>query len=347
MKRSSVVILAVLIFLTGASIYVYKSKSRLSGVSDEEARNFRFSDTAAITKIFIADKEGDRSTVERTKKGWLVNGKYSCRSEAILNLLEVIKRVEVKSPVPQKSREHIIKYMSSTALKVEVYAGSELVKQYYVGHETPDSEGSYMLLTDVSNGKNYPDPYICFIPGFQGFLQPRYIAKENEWRDRIVINYIPPQLREIKVVNYEAPADSSFSIELLNTTTFKLKDHKGMDLPYDMVRMKQYLAYFQNISYEVLITGMNKRLQDSLAKQKPFMEISVTTTDLQTNSYKFYHKKFSGDLNPELGVKYEYDPDRFYLRFAQDKEWALVQYFVFGKLMMSPNYFAVPSSVKK
>jgi hypothetical protein len=346
MNRSSVVILAILIFLAGVSIYVYKSKSRLSTV-DEDARNFSFKDTAAITKIFIADKEGDHASVERTKDGWMVNGKYHCRSEAILNLLEVIKHVDVKMPVQRKARESIIRFMASTALKVEIYAGTELVKQYYVGHETLDSEGSFMLLTDLSSGKNYPDPYVCFIPGFQGFLQPRYIAKENEWRDRVVINYIPPQIRQIKVMHHDAPADSSFTIELLNTTTFKLKDHKDMELPFDMVKMKQYLAYFQNISYEVLITGMNKHLQDSLATQKPFMTISVTTTDFKTSDYKFYHKQFLGDVNPELGFTYKYDPDRLYMRFAQDKEWALVQYFVFGKLFTTRDYFLPVASVKK
>lgn len=346
MKRSSVVIIAILIFLVGISIYVYKSKSRTSTLT-EEVRDFGVKDTASITKIFLADKEGDRSTIERTKTGWVVNGKYSCRSEAILNLLEVIKHVEVKNPVPQQAKEGIIKFMASTSIKVEIYAGDELIKQYYVGRETLDSQGSYMLLTDISTGKNYPDPFVCFIPGFQGFLQPRYIAKENEWRDRIVLNYIPPQIKQIKLQHFEAPADSSFTIDLLSTTAFTLKDHKGADLAFDMNRMKQYLAYFQNISYEVLITGMNKKLQDSLAQQKPFSILTITTTDFRTNTYKFFHKQYSGEVNPELGIVYKYDPDRLFMRFDKDNEWALIQYFVFGKLFVTPSYFSPPASVKK
>lgn len=346
MKRSSVVIIVILILLTGASVYVYRSKSKLSTV-DEDARNFSYKDTAAITKIFIADKEGDKATLERTAKGWIVNGKFHCRDEAILNLLEVIKHVEVKMPVQQKARESTIKFMASTAIKIEIYAGGDLVRQYYVGHETLDSEGSFMLLTDVSTGKNYPDPYVCFIPGFTGFLQPRYIAKENEWRDRVVLNYIPPQIKQIKVQHYDAPADSSFTIELLNTTTFKLKNSKGQDLPFDEGMMKQYLSYYKDMSYEALITGLNKRLQDSLATQNPFTVISITTTDFKTSEYKFYRKQYLGDHGPETGIKYTFDPDRFYMRFDSNKEWALVQYFVFGKLLMSPKYFMAQASVKK
>lgn len=337
-KNRSLLVVLFLLILVGFSIYVYKTKNKLSTV-DEDARNFSFKDTAAITKIFIADKDGAQASVERTPKGWVVNNKFPCRSEAILNLLEVVKNVEVKNPVPKEAKENVIKFMSANAVKVEIYTGDELVKQYYVGHETDDSQGSYMLLTDVDSGKNFDSPFACFIPGFVGFLQPRFIARENEWRDRVVINYIPPQLKQIKVQHFDLPIDSSFVIDLQNTTTFNLSDLKGNAIPFDEGKMKQYLAYFQNISYEVLITGKNKKLQDSLSTQQAFSVITVTTNDLRKETFTFYRKPFIGDVNPELGIKYNYDPDRMYLKFAYDKEWALVQYFVFGKLLPTRHYF--------
>jgi len=343
MKKSSVIIIAILLTLGGLSIYIYKYKNTSSTV-DGEARNFKFKDTAAITKIFIADKEGDQSTIERTKGGWYVNNKYRCRPDAILNLLEAIRNIEVKMPVHKNARENVLKVMATSSLKVEIYSGEELVKQYYVGHETPDSEGSYMLLTDIETGKNYEEPFVCFIPGFVGYLIPRFIAKENEWRDRVAVNYIPPQIKQIKVQNTELP-DSSFSIELLNTKTFRLKDGVGSELPFDELKMKQYLAYYQNLSYEVLLTGTNKHLGDSLFKTKPAYVISIARTDFRVDEFKFYHKAPTS-LNPEHGIVYKYDPDRMYMRFENDKEWALIQTFVFGKLFVSPNYF-FPGDVKK
>jgi hypothetical protein len=346
MKKSSVLILFVLVCLTGISIYIYKTKGSLSTV-DEDSRNFRFKDTASITRIFIADKDGNQSDIKRDKTGWKVNNKYPCRSEAVLNLLEVIKLVEVKMPVPKTARETVIKYMAAQAIKVEVYAGDKLVRQYYVGHETEDSEGSYMLLTDVESGENYKDPFVCFIPGFKGFLLPRFIANENEWRDRIVLNYIPPQLKQVKLLHYGAMADSSFTIELLNSNSFKVKDAKNQDINFDEAKLRQYLVYLQNISYEVLLSGKNKKLQDSLLGVKPFATLEITNLDLKVDKYSFYRKKFMGDVNPELGVSYTYDPDRFYLSFNADKEWALIQYYVFGKLLISSRYFQGAVSVKK
>lgn len=345
-KYSSFIIIGVLLILTLTAVFVYRSKSN-AGIVSEDERNFSFKDTAAITKIFMADKDGQKALLERTKDGWVVNGKYNCRTDALLNLMEVIKLIEVKMPVPKASKENVLKFMSYSAVKVEIYSGNKLVKQYYVGSEADDAEGSYMLLTNVKTGKNYENPFVCFIPGFKGFLQPRFITNENEWRDRVVINYIPPQLRAIKVEHTSLPPDSSFSIVLQNANSFKLKDHKGDDLPFDEEKLRQYLVYFQNVGYEALITGKNMKLQDSLAATKPFCVINVTTTDMKTDEYCFYRKAFRGDINPEYGVTYDYDPDRLYMSFNDGKEWALIQYFVFGKLLISPPYFAPSPPVKK
>lgn len=342
-KKSSRILLAVLLILSLSAIFIYKKKGKASTV-DQEARNFKLKDTAKITKIFIADKEGDKSTIERTKNGWRVNNKYNCRPDAILNLMEAIRNVEVKMPVNKTARESVIKVMASNALKVEIYEGEELVRQYYVGHETPDNEGSYMLLTDPDSGENYDEPFVCFIPGFVGYLIPRFIAKESEWRDRLLINYTPPQIKKISVKHHESP-DSSFTIELTDTKTFTIKDHKNQSLPFDEFKMKQYLAYYQNLSYEGLITGVNKKLQDSLSKAGPFVSITVNGHNFKTETFNFYHKS-SISSSPEHGILYKYDPDRMFVRFDNDKEWALIQNFVFGKILVNYAYF-LPNSVKK
>lgn len=340
MKKKYLLILFFLLFLIAVSFFLYSKKSKLSTFEDD-SRDFKFKDTASITKIFIANKEGSQCLLKRTNVGWMVNEKYNCRSEAILNLLEAIKNIEVKMSVPKDSKENVIKFMTSNAIKVEIYCGDELVKQYYIGHEAPDSEGSYMLLTNKDNNKNYKDPFICFIPGFIGFLQPRFISNETEWRDRVVINFIPPQLKQIKIKMADMPEDSSFIIDIVNSNLFKLSNIQNKEILFDEKKMRQYLIYLQNISYEVLITGKNKKLQDSLSLQKPFCELSIVTKDLKKSQYQFYRKQFMGDINPEIKVKYNYDPDRFYLKFDNGKEWALVQYYVFGKLLATKNYFSL------
>jgi hypothetical protein len=346
-KYRSYFLILLLLALAGLSVWVYYSRTSARGSGDDEARKFGFKDTAEVTRIFMADKEGNSSLVKRTPTGWVVNDKYNCRSEAILNLLEAIRNVEVKMPVPREAREHVLKFMSANAVKVEVYAGEDLVRQYYVGHETPDGESSYMLLTDVESGENYPDPFVCFIPGFTGYLKPRFITNENEWRDRVVMNFIPPQMRSLSVRYPSLPPDSSFTIELVSTTSFRLLDGRGKELPFSEDKIKQYLVYYQNVSYEALITGKNRKLQDSLLAVKPFCSISIATTDYRKHQFNFYRKQVNPRLIPEIGTTFEYDPDRLYMSFADDREWAIIQYFVFGKLLVPGDYFLPEKSVKK
>ncbi len=346
MKKSSLIIITLLLLLTGVSLYIYKNKSKPTTVA-EESRNFSFKDTAAITKVFLADKEGNQSTIMRTKDGWVVNDKYTCRRDGILNLMEAIKNMEVRMSVPKAARANVIRYLATQSVKVEIYAGEELVRQYYVGHEAEDAEGSYMLLTDVESGKNFPDPYICIIPGFKGYLAPRFIVNENDWRDRIVINYTPPEIKKIKNTDWEVRPDSSFTIDLESANSFKLRDGNGRDIAFDDAKMRQYLIYFQNVSYEVLITGKNQKLQDSLSHVQPFYTIEVTTTNFKTDTYRFYRKSYPSESQPEKGEKYDFDPDRLYMSFNGGREWALLQYYVFGKLFTRVNYFRPETAVKK
>lgn len=345
MKKSSLITILVLVALIISSIFIFKKKGK-SSTLNEDARNFKFKDTASITKIFMADKNGKQCTVQRTPNGWKVNDKFFVRPDAILTLLETIKNIEVKRPVARQAKEGTLKVLAYRAIKVEIYVGDDLVKQYYVGHETPDGEGTHMLLTDIESGDNYEDPYVIFIPGFTGFLNTRYIVEEKHWRSLSVMNFTPDKIKSIAYTNYVKP-DSSFVINILNTRTFNLLDHKKQTLPFSELKMKQYLAYFQNLNCEAIFTSSDNHMVDSLSKTKPFASFVITDNKNKAHVYNYYYKFPLASKNAEYGVKYKYDPDRLYINFDDKKEWAVIQYYVFGKLFVTTQYFAPFSSVKK
>lgn len=346
MKRSSLITILVLLALIVASILVFRKKGG-SGTLDEDARNFKVKDTASISRIFMADKNGKQCTVVRTPKGWMVNDKFYVRPDAILTLLETIKNIEVKHPVAKSGKDGILKTMAYRAIKVEIYAGDDLIKQYYVGHETQDGEGTHMLLTDIESGDNYPDPFVVFIPGFNGYLNTRYIVEEKFWRNLSVINFSPDQLKRVEYKNLAKP-DSSFAINLKSTKEFELVDFKGQKLPFDDMKMKQYLAYFLNLNAEALFTSADKSTSDSLSTQgKPFAQYTITDKQDKKYDYYFYFKPVPKETNIEYGVRFKYDPDRLYVNFEDKKEWGVIQYFVFGKLLITTGYFKANPPVKK
>ena len=62
-----------LIILMAALIWFLSSDSK-STISLEN--NFAISDTASVSKIFIADRNGTTITLNRNEKNWVINNKY-------------------------------------------------------------------------------------------------------------------------------------------------------------------------------------------------------------------------------------------------------------------------------
>ena len=336
MKKSTIIILTILIALAGISIYIYKTKGQTSTI-DKEASDFKYKDTASIDKIFLADKDGKQLLVERTKEGWVLDGKFHVRPDVIELLLYTIRSIEVKSPVSKLSRTTVIKTMAAKSTKIEVYSKGQKVKQYFVGHPTQDHTGTFMILTNLETGENYDEPFITHIPGFDGFLSTRYNTAEIDWRDRLLINYRPPQIKQIKLDLHEIP-DSSFVIDLFSMQRFGLKTKKG-SMTFEEDKMKQYIAYFQNVNCEIVLDKKN-HIVDSLSKSGiPFASLTITDRNNEINVCEFYHKHTNSTTKEEYGINYKYDPDQLYVRYNKGKDFGVAQFYVFGKILQTYEYF--------
>ena len=80
-----------------AAIAVFFLLTQRKSTVKEELKDFAISDTASVTKIFIADKQGHTATLQRLSKGkWQVNGKFIARREAVNTLLETMKDLKVR-----------------------------------------------------------------------------------------------------------------------------------------------------------------------------------------------------------------------------------------------------------
>lgn len=336
MKKSTIIILTILIILTGLSIYIYKSKGKTSTI-DKEASSFGYKDTASIDKIFLADKDGKQVLLERKAQGWVLDGKFPVRPDVLELLLYTIKSVEVKSPVSKSGRTSVIKIMASKSTKIEIYSKGEKVKQYYVGHPTQDNTGTYMILTNLETDENYEEPFVTHIPGFDGFLSTRYLTESIDWRDRLIINYRPPQIKQIKMDLHEVP-DSSFVIDLFSMQRFGLKTKKG-SIPFEEDKMKQYIAYFQNVNCEVVLDKKDQ-LVDSLSKSAvPFATLTITDRNNNNSICEFFHKQAIAEKNEQYGINYKYDPDKLFVRYNNGKDYGVAQFYVFGKILQTYQYF--------
>ena len=95
MKRTGLLV-ALFLLLGVAAFYVLRQKNTQSGSHVSWDMDFAVKNTEDITRIFLADRGGQRVTLERKDGFWLYNGKYVARPTAVQTLLETIQNMNVR-----------------------------------------------------------------------------------------------------------------------------------------------------------------------------------------------------------------------------------------------------------
>lgn len=339
MKRNRIAI--ILVIILGALSFWFIINKR-NGTIKETLRDFAVADTAAVDKIFLADKQGNSVTLERNKdnSNWTVNGKYQARTDAMQTLLMTIKKVDIKEPVGKKAQDNIVKQLAADAVRCEIYSKGELVKAYYVGSQTQDMTGTYMILMDPETMKPSAKPFITYIPGFEGYLTTRYFTQEKLWRDRTVMKYVPTDIKSVKL---EVPDKPEFGYELKinGNNDYEVTMMSGKKVGnIDPMAVKQYLSYFQQVNFESLDMGMTQQEIDSTLKSTPINILTVTDNKGKINRIKFFARKpKKEDRLDSEGKPLKFDLDRMNALLESTNDFVMVQYYIFGKMMPPADYF--------
>lgn len=334
--------------LVAAVLIISNSNSTLSnGDSD-----FAINDTAAVTKIFLTDKNNRSVLLERKDTGvWQLNHDFHAQREMVEELLRTMMYVSVKAPVPKTMHNNVVGRMSSLGIKVEIYMNvfridflgiklwpyEKLVKTYYVGDNTMDNNGTFMMMEGAEM------PFITYIPGFSGFLQSRYSTNPYDWRDHTVFR-LP--LVDIASVNLDFPGHPEWGFILNNPDNLNYQitrpNNERMQDP-DTMRIVSYLSGFQDIRFESFLNDLDQKIIDSISSTQPLLLMSVTDREKRTTSLKFWKIKASEDATDLEGNPIEWDRERLHA-MINGKDFVLVQYFVFGRLIRNFDYFRKSNS---
>lgn len=333
MKNRNRVLIAVFLVSLAGALAIYFS--RTSGTVKKELKNFAVEDTSDVDKIFLADKSSHQILLTKEAPGkWLVNEKYYARKDMLDNLLDVIRRVTVRTIVAQAARDNIIKRMASGSIKVEIYKKGELHKVYYVGSGTQDNLGSFMLL------ENSSAPFICYLPGHKGTVTNFYMPLENEWRDRIIFNYTFPEIESVTAQYPNRPAED-FSIEIAENNQLRLKSlAKGTYLPsFDTSKVKAYLLEFKNIAFEDFTT-VSKEKMDTVRTKHHLFSITVKEKNTgKTKTVKGYRMPLPPNITDDFGKPVYFDEDRMYGEVTGIQESLVLQYYTFDRIAVPLTFF--------
>jgi Domain of unknown function (DUF4340) len=348
MTKRKILYLILLILVTFFTVAGLINRSNTT-LSNEET-DFSVNDTSTITKIFISDKDNHNVLLEKKDSiGWVLNEEYPALTTSVDLLLKTLKNITVKSPVSKISHDNVVTRLSSIGRKVEIYQTvyridlwgmqlfphEKLTKTFYVGDNTQDLMGTYMLIEDAER------PYIVYIPGFNGFLHTRFSPLEKDWRSHVIFSHKVGQIKSLDFINNDEK-ETSFSIKNQGDRQYALlnKDGKGYS-NFDTLKVLDYLTRYNDIRYEAMLSEIDTDFKDSVLASPPFFEIVLTDMANESIHLKAFRKEAGEDILDLEGNVILWNRDRLYaeITFGNEPIFTLIQYYVFSPLIKSIDYF--------
>jgi len=313
MLKKQLFYLAIIILM--AALIWFLSTDNKSTISVEN--NFAISDTASVSKIFIADRNGTTITLIRYEKNWIVNNKYGVRKDAINTILNTIKLIRIQKPVSKNAFDNVIKNLATTGVKIEIYTNQETPNKIYtIGNSTANHLGTYMFLAGSET------PFIVHIPSFNGFLSPRYgiqgnKVSEKDWRTTNIFSLKTEKISRV-IVNHIQDPEKSFT---LTTGSMILLNNLGNEVSFNQENTLQFLNAFKLLNCESF-----KDEKEKIEFAIPLHELIVNNDTLRT--YTIGNGKLVKDKEDNFTV------NRMHAKL-NNGELMLIQDYVFNKVLIT------------
>lgn len=333
MNRTIVLLIAVLA-LGGLTAFLLLNREDEATTLATADREFAIKDADRIGKIFLADRQGNRTTLERKGDDWVYNGKYPARENAIKNLLDAITRVEMAYKPANAAVTSMVSNLATEGIKVEIYdRGGDLLKTYYVGGAPPDERGTYMMID------GHEQPYVTHIPGWDGNLRFRYNLLGDEWRSRLLF---PAEVEEVQSVSvaYPRQRSKSFRLQRQDGGWQVAPFYESTPLPAREVprgRVEAYLTQFPELSINRFVNETPERAE--VESMLPFAEITLTRTDGSEKSIKLYPRFIDATADPKTGYQAGSGGIDGYFGSSSEGDFMLVQHYVIDKVLWSYEAF--------
>jgi hypothetical protein len=236
-------------------------------------------------------------------------------------------------PVAPSMHNTAMGILGSKGIKCEVYQGDKVYKTIYIGTETPEKEGTFMIL------EGEDQPYIIQQPGFIGFLTPRFSTEEVKWRSKLIFNIAKNDIQEITISYPKLPQQSFVLNAKLAQEMGFVNDIKGNLVRTDTLKTSLLLHAFENLYaegfYEEAV--FTKAERDSVFATNPKVIIFVKLKNGQSKSLKLY-EKFIGDKTKdrfdENLVERNIDPEKFFAKIDEQDIAASVQEYAFRRILV-------------
>lgn len=347
MKKKNIIIIAA-VALVGVVALTVALQGRKKSTFDQD---YNIENIAAVDRIYLADKQGNATLLQReADSSWTVVSDdihHPANQPMVDLLLETLHTMQIRQQVNRNAIPNVVKDISARAVKVEIYGRAPRINifglhlfehekrlvTYYVGRETQDMMASYMF----REGDKVP--YVIHIPGFRGFLTPRFVTEPLKWRSHTIVDL---DVNAIAEIDLQIPATPSEGFAVRNNGDgFDLvPSATGKPVPqFDTVRVAQLLSSFAWLNFDEF-ASIVPNSNDSSLRATPRAVLTITDTAGRQTEVRTYTKYFNPDdreAMPDSTMYNTFDLDRLYA-IIDSKDTVLIQYFVFDRILQPVSY---------
>lgn len=270
--------MVVLTLVTLLTFWWIQPENRL----DVDENVFQVDDLGTVSKVELVSH---RDTVMLAFVGgqWRVNDQYNADGNMIRVLFATIQQARPKRAVANLRQDSIFRYLAESGVKVSLYAGEELRKQFYVGGNPAKTQA---LFADPTA----EEVYVMTIPGYTVYVSGILELPEGGWRDKFVFGF---NWRNFKSLEAEFPGKpaENFTASIINNYL----SIKGLEEP-DTAKLNTFLDDLSLLTVEEYI--IVPKLTDSLQNIKPQIEFRVT--DIGNRTYRL--RLYEPTSNEALGL---------------------------------------------
>lgn len=332
-----------LISALAATILLFFLLRRNTGNTlNTDERNFEMTETSGIDRIFLSNKL-TRAYVDlkrKDKNKWILNDSFDANIHQIDIFFEGLRKMRVKRPASRHEKDMVRKDIALNGVKTEIYESGKLVKVFYVGNNTPDGLGTFFLMDGAE------EPYVCHIPGFNGYLNARYQTNTEAWRSKSIFSFTDDRIGTIDIQWPEEPS-SSFTVS--NTGPEPTLSSSGKffanNREVNLNLIKTYLKLWENLSFEGFPIDLDAHEIDSIARTTPLLTISLKTKDGKQTSLSIHRKGIKRDSGRQYdneGNPLQFDAETYYAFInGNTKEIVQIQDYIFGKVMKKTSDFLI------
>lgn len=328
------------LFVMAAAIFLL-TQNRASTLN-QDLYDFAVEDTAAVSKIFIADSYGKSIYLEEENGTWYIGKDLNTRADQFhINLmLKTLHQLGLKSPVSRKNVNTYLELIAENHKKVEIYTDDKKTpsKIIYISRPSPDHLGNLALLEIPGKGRS-SIPYYIQKKSKTGYISPIFSLEANDWTHKVIFESAPEDVKSVEV-EFSKEKDESYAIfRDSKESEWQLKPllTPGQTLTPDPFFANLYVENYKSIFYEKPIESFSGQKQDSIINSTPMYTIKLTEFGGEEVFFKAYpiisYKALTDEEEDEISK------ERFFGYY--NNKLVLCQFFNMDKLFVKRSEFLI------